>query len=348
MTSLTAIFGHSRTRESVSTGDSDKLLDLYWNRAELKKEFATLREEKYRLQERVREEQGGAARIQQKLEHLENLLADPEWVHNVVVHYQLRALERRCRRKLAAFAEELKQQREHKQHRQLLSDWQEQSALELKAIQREINSRRGRLQGLEDRLDVERRRLASMSRFMKLLYRRSAMAVIDSLAVEIEASLQEEKGLLEDLESLRHSRPPDAQGLTVATKRLINFMILAYAQHLYLHFRKGGLAGLMKDAVDKSVGAVNYGSKTDCDHILEGIRQRRDGLETAPEFATALRQRARMIGEAALFRSENDAVPKAATVSRIYRIDASGNVETDNDADLLGENYWQLAEVVSR
>jgi len=43
VTSLTAIFGNS---EEKPQEDSEKLLQLYWNRAELKKEFADLRNEK--------------------------------------------------------------------------------------------------------------------------------------------------------------------------------------------------------------------------------------------------------------------------------------------------------------
>ena len=69
MSSLTAIFGNSEEK----TEDSDKLLELYWNRAELKKEFADMRKEQYRLQDRIKEQEGRAARLQQKLKHLEGL-----------------------------------------------------------------------------------------------------------------------------------------------------------------------------------------------------------------------------------------------------------------------------------
>ena len=63
MTSLTAIFGNS---EEKPQEDSEKLLQLYWNRAELKKEFADLRNEKFRLQERIKQHEGATARVHQK------------------------------------------------------------------------------------------------------------------------------------------------------------------------------------------------------------------------------------------------------------------------------------------
>jgi DNA repair exonuclease SbcCD ATPase subunit len=348
LTSLTAIFGNSPTREADGSAESEKLLDLYWNRAELKKEFAALRDEKYRLQNRIKEEKGATARVRQKLEHLENLLGDPDWVYNVVVHYQLRALDRRCQRKLAKFAEELKQQREQKQHRQLLQDWREQVDLELKAMQREIGKQRRQLQLLEDQLQVERHRLASMGPFLRLFRRRSVMSAVDAVAAKIEAAQVEERELLLKFDDLQSSQPPDTQGLNISTKRIINFMILAFAQHLYLHFRADSIALLAKGAAEKSVGAVSYGTKKECDDILATVKRRLDKLEGARDFADILRQRARLIGERALFRSDEDAVPKGGTVATLYVIDARGSVNEEAGVDLLGQNYWKLAEIVSR
>lgn len=82
VSSLTAIFGNSEEKSQ----DSEKLMDLYWNRAELKKEFARMREERFRLQDAVKRQEGATARLQQKLDYLEDLLIDPQTTHNVVVY----------------------------------------------------------------------------------------------------------------------------------------------------------------------------------------------------------------------------------------------------------------------
>ncbi len=101
MASLTGLFKSEADIEQ----DTDKLVDLFRNRAELKKEFAALRNEKYRLQDRIKERQGAVERVQQKLNHLEALLLDPEWVHTVVAYYQLKRLAAHCEAKLKRFAE---------------------------------------------------------------------------------------------------------------------------------------------------------------------------------------------------------------------------------------------------
>ena len=146
MSSLTAIFGNSEEK----TEDSDKLMELYWNRAELKKEFAGMRKEQFRLQDRIKQHEGATARLQQKLDHLEDLLVDPDWAHNVVVFYQLRGLGERCERKLARFAEQLKQQREQKKHNSLLVDWNEERKHEAGDFELQVLEKRDLIQQLDD------------------------------------------------------------------------------------------------------------------------------------------------------------------------------------------------------
>jgi len=124
VTNLTGLF----KPEPEETRDNDKLVDLFRNRAELKKEFAALRDEKYQLQDRIKEQEGSTARAQQQMDHLENLLSDRDWVHSVVAFYQLRRLAAKCNAKLAKFAEQLKQQREQRAHGQLLAECRNRSA----------------------------------------------------------------------------------------------------------------------------------------------------------------------------------------------------------------------------
>ena len=96
------MFGTPTEKPEDDEPESDKLLNLYWNRAELKKEFAELRNEKFRMQDRLQEQEGATARVEQKLQHLENLLLDPDWDYNIVTFYQLRSLNICCQSKLDA------------------------------------------------------------------------------------------------------------------------------------------------------------------------------------------------------------------------------------------------------
>ena len=185
MSSLTAIFGSS---DEKPVEESEKLLQLYWNRAELKKEFAGLRDEEYRLKDLVKQKDGAVARVQQKLDHLERLLYDPDWVYNVIIYYQLRNLNLRCQSKIEKFAEQIKQQREQRQHGQVLNDWNAQSSREAAGVDAQIGEQRLQVQLLEDKLQAERHRLATMSRCMRVLRGRSVTANLDALANAVEVA----------------------------------------------------------------------------------------------------------------------------------------------------------------
>ena len=342
MSSLTAIFGSSEEK----TENSDKLMELYWNRAELKKEFAGLRKEKYRLQDLVKQQEGRTARVQQQLEHLENLLVDAEWAHNVVVFYQLRGLGKQTEARLARFAEHLKRQRERKSHDSLLVGWNEKRKAESRDIEAMTLEKRDEVQKLEDQLQAAQSRLTTMSGLTRLFRGRSVMKLIDGLAANLEIAMQEEQELNDRFEAVLNAEPPNHQGLDIPAKRSINLMILAYAQQVYLHFDQDGLAALVKESTEKSVGAINYGTPYECDLLLKRIRNSMGRLDAVMDHADDLKRRARMLAERAGFPSDEDAVPDAATVATVIRFD--GGMARESELDLIRENYWGIRSVFSR
>jgi len=327
--------------------DNDKLVDLFRNRAELKKEFAALRNEKYELQDRIKTHTGATERVQQKLNHLESLLLDPEWVHNVVVFYQMRRLAVHCEAKVERFAEQLKQQREQRSHNKVLVSWNEERKQSSDEIQARVGEQRMSLQVLEDQLQAERHKLLTMNGFVKLLRGRSQAALVSNLESSIADAHQKEQGLLHELDDIEKLDPPAQQGLDITAKRSINFMILAFAQQLYLDYVENNLVGLAKESKEKSVGAVNYGTKYECDQLLERLTRRLDEVEQAGDYAEILKTRAKMIAKHAMFRHDDDAVPVPGSVTTVFDINSKGVVEK-SDASLLGENYFGIAKVLSR
>jgi len=343
LASLTTIFKNDAT----DTHEADKLVDLFRNRAELKKEFAALRNEKYELQDRVKHHQGATARVQQQLQHLESLLLDPDWMYNVVAFYQFRALSLHCQKQVIRFAEELKQQREKRAHCRVLDGWKEEIAREAGDLEKRVGERRVELQMLEDKLLSAQQALTTMGGFKKLISGRSAEAEIAEIENGIEVAHHKEQELLRELETLDQREPPDHEGLDMTTKRSINFMILAFAQQLYLHYEEDGLVQLAKEASEKSVGAINYGSKKDCDVLLKRLEQRMTVEGTQADSVAVLRKRSKLISDNAQFRHDDDAVPIPATVSTVFAVDANEVVHR-SDANLLGHNYFGIAKVLSR
>lgn len=327
--------------------DNEKLHELYWNRAELKKEFAALRNEKYALQDRIKEQKGATARVEQKMAHLESLLLDREWVHNVVVFYQLKRLHAHCHGKLSRFAEQLKQQREARVQSKVMDSWNQERNAEASEIERQIGEVRLQTQLLEDQLQSERHKLMTMNGVVRLFRGRSVAAQVEEVAASIESGQTTERELLAELDRNQSKTPPDHAGLDIGTKRSINFMILSFLQQLYLFFSEDNLAEFAREANEKSVGAINYGSKYDCDEILERLEKRWEALEKAVDSAEILKKRAQMLASNAEFRDEHDAVPVPGSVAIVYAIDENGVVR-EKDVNVLRDNYFGVATVLSR
>jgi hypothetical protein len=206
---------------------------------------------------------------------------------------------------------------------------------------------RENVQRADEQLQAERDRLLSMSGFLKIFRRRSVTAILDNLATQIESAHAEEQTLLQKIEEIKNRKPPENSGLDVGSKRSINFMILSFAQQLLLLFADDELAAMAREANEKSVGAINYGNRQECEQLLARIRKRAESIDQSPDFASILQQRAKMLGELALFRNDGDAVPLAGSVSTVFDIDTNGSVRK-TEVNLLGENYWGIAKILSR
>jgi hypothetical protein len=203
------------------------------------------------------------------------------------------------------------------------------------------------MQLLEDQLQAERHRLNTMNGVKKMLRGRGLESEINLIVARINAGEARETELLQNLGKVDDLAQPENEGLDRATKRAINFMILSFAQQLYLHFAEDNLASLAKEASEKSVGAVNYGTKYECDDIIEKIEGRWDSMESVTEYADVMQKRAQLITEQAVFRNEEDVVPAAGSVATVYAIDANGVVKK-RDVSLLGDNYFGVTKVLSR
>ncbi len=99
----------------------DKLLDLFWNRADLKKQYSNSREDIYGLQNQLKAAQKDLQRQQNDMRALESRLAHPVAGYNAMVYFQLRELWAQALGKLEAFSEELiTQQKDRERKKQIM------------------------------------------------------------------------------------------------------------------------------------------------------------------------------------------------------------------------------------
>lgn len=343
MATLATLFKGSSTEEEVS----DKLLNLFQKRVELKKEFAGLRKTQYRLQDRVKIEEGNSARVKQELDRLEAMLLDPKNAPSVLAGYQLRGLAIRCQRKLAKFSEQLKQQREQRIHNQQLADWNKQRLQDGRVVENQLAAVRADLAADQSEHDSFAERLLLMNGFLKLLKRRSMARELNRLQQQIAAGEDQVQKLVDSLQTVQTRQPPVVGGLDTASKRNLNLMIISYAQELLLNFSDDTLADMARDACEHGVGAINYGTRKECNELVDRVENCMLKMTQSTESSDIIMKRSKLIAEHAVFRSDSEVVPKAASVSTLYAFRPDGEIVATS-ADILGQNYWEIASVLSR
>src|SRR3984957_4810618 len=94
------------------SADEERLMQLFQNRAGLKKAYADLKDEFHLLRDRLKQQEGATIRVQEQLDALGELLGDPKTGFGALVFYQLRALWKTCHQQLSTFATDLTRQQE--------------------------------------------------------------------------------------------------------------------------------------------------------------------------------------------------------------------------------------------
>src|ERR1700722_20322010 len=89
------------------SADEERLMQLFQNRAGLKKAYADLKDEFHILRDRLKQQEGATIRVQEQLDALGDLLADMSTGFSALVFFQLRGLWKTCHQQLSGFAGEL-------------------------------------------------------------------------------------------------------------------------------------------------------------------------------------------------------------------------------------------------
>ena len=105
------------------TVEDERLVALFRNRAELKQELSALEDERHRLLDRLKLQEGATMRLEEQLAALEQYLGRPEEGLKCLAYYQLRAVWRGAARRLEQFASELARRQKDAERKQQLAAW---------------------------------------------------------------------------------------------------------------------------------------------------------------------------------------------------------------------------------
>lgn len=325
--------------------DEDRLLKLFWNRAELKRELGDLDEQLYQLRDRLKQQEAATVRSQDELESLETLLGNPEVGFGALVHFQLRGLWRACHAQLDQFGSELRRQQEDRERKRQLVEFHQ--------------DRQSRLRLADDRLaeaqamfDVEtaaarsiEERLSQAKGLFFYFRRRQLQSEQATQRVRLDEATRRIEDLREAKRTIEKEPWPEFPGLQLEGRRTINLAIVAYSQLLYARLAESGLALQARLARQKSVHDTRYGTRDECMSMMTDIADALRRVRGQKEDAAEIRARTELLRSVVTYRHSQDAVPDPATLPSAFPGRSGVSIREPN---VLADDYWDVYRVLLR
>ena len=328
----------------------EQLLRLYWNRAELKKEFRKLRDDKYALEKKLESKEESRQLLQQRIESLETLLANPEAGFNAIVFFQLRFIWRTCRAELEKFSVQLSQQQLQRAQQARFMQFNRERAGKVESLRGEIAGHREKLnQVAAERMRLEAE-IAGMPGFWNHFRRRKRYAEMAELQETVDASNEELERLIAEKTALEQAPAPTSDETSVEARRLINLAVIALAQLLFDYFDGKGLARLSHEAMTKPIEETKYGHRADCIGLIDEMPRAVARMKSEAGLTDVLKQKTAALKAAAKYKSDGDTIPLPKSIAEVLQQKlASSDVPTVGDPiNVLASDFWDVGAAMTQ
>lgn len=339
-----------RVQGAPKPGEDERLLQLYWNRAELKKEFSRLQEDNYSLLQQLKKQDAAHGQTQERLKQLEEFLGNPDNGATVLVYYQMRALWALASKRLIELNQELIDQQTERERRLQVLEFDQNRQRRLGELEQTILDAQSRADAVDARLRLLQRKLEQLRWFWHYAKRREINETIEPAQQELNQVNAELLSLQQQRDALANAELPSFSGLSMAGKRLVNTATLAYAQQLLERLDGEGIAVLAKDASFKRVMDVDYGSTAECQAWMAKLHTLLKALQDYPRDLAHLRQVTQRVRTNAFYRSDHDTVPVPETIGTVaIRTPGAGQAGPSGmqeEINVLLDDYWGLYSVL--
>lgn len=322
--------------------EDERVLELFRNRAELKKAYSELQDEIHALKDRLKQQEGATARVQEMLEELELKLQSPETAYPAMVFYALRKLWGAGNALLVQLATELQQQYTEQESRAYFVETNRRRFEQRRALESALQAARSSFVEAEQRLsalEAERIKLAKPWHY----FRRKEL---EDRIVIASAAVQGARGNMEPARLQFAQFEQDNQvpfpGISLEAKRNINAALIACAEILCLQLVKTPLVGMAKAASLKRVSGDDYGHRADCEALIEDVGRAIAILGQKPPDIAKIRKRAERRRAQARYRAADDCVPVAESMS------ATADEGEPPVPNVVAEDTWDVFKVLLR
>jgi hypothetical protein len=296
--------------------DEGRVLDLFRNRAELKKAYSAAQDEILQLKDRLKQQEGATARVQELLRELEACLAAPESAYRAIVFYQLRELWSVGRAQLDEFVSELATQREEHERRQFLAEHNRRQFARRQSVEAALRNAESGALAVRNRATEVQARLDGLRRFWHCFQRRALRQELQEASVQTLLMERELAAARAASDALGNEAEPPFPGLSVAARRAINLAAVAYAQVLCERMQKTALMEPARAASAQREPAANaYGDRQACERLIADIQRARQLLQQRGTVRQEVSDYVEGFKGRARYRSDVDTLPTAESLA---------------------------------
>jgi hypothetical protein len=335
-------------QEAPPPAAEDRVLTLFRNRAELKKQYGALEDEIYRLKDRIKQQEGATQRVQEMLNALETRLGMSDTGYPALVFYQLRRLWQSGRELIEQFVADLARKQEDRERRQHLADHNRRQFPRRQAVEQQLRGAETSAAEEANRvaeLEAERERLTRFWHYFKRRSLEHRITEAVTKAVAANATLADARAAAEDLEK---EPVPEFPGLAIESRRAINLAALAYAETLCLRLIKTQLVKLAREATQRRECTDDYGDQAECEALMREIEKALALIQNRANIAQEIASRTERLKKVAKYRGPSDTSPTPDSIAFSEGDVMSNDPMGARMPNVLAEDTWDLFRILLR
>jgi hypothetical protein len=341
-------------RQDGAPEEDHRVLELFRNRAELKKAYGGLQEETFRLKDLIKQQEGATQRVQEMLNTLEGRLSTPETAYPALVFYQLRRLWQSGRELITQFVTDLTRQQDERERRAHLAQHNRRQFARRQEAEAQLQSAQALHAEATAHLAALAGERAALTRFWHYFKRRALEKRVAAAHTALEGSAAGLTETQKKLQEVEGEPVPEFPGLSLQARRAINLTAIAYAEVLCLRLAqlKTPLVQLAREATAQREAGDGYGTPKEC-VLLMGQISRAHKLIGDPEGnAPEIRTRSERLRRVARYRNDADSTPVvdsiALTEGDALQEAAVGAAAAGAVPNVLAEDTWDLFRILLR
>jgi hypothetical protein len=333
-----------------ASADEERLMQLFQNRAGLKKAYADLKDEFHLLRDRLKQQEGATIRIQEQMDALGDLLGDPKTGFGALVFFQLRALWKACHQQLSTFAADLTRQQEAREIAKHKADVDAEKNARLADADLRLRAASTDADQQRRHLAEEQQEIARLTAFWHYFKRRRRLRSLDLLRTNVVTADAAVGDLHSERSAIENEQSPEFPGLSLAARRNINLAIISYAELLCEHADAFGLAARAKEAVARRVHEMSFGSRQDCENYMQRVQKAQAAVVGQKQIGSLVRVKLERLRTTCEYRNAADTVPTADSLSPpVTELDFDKPKQAPaNTWNVLAEDYWDLYTLLLR